>query len=437
MFVFSQVFNPAFPPALTPNSSSNSAARHQQQQQQQQQQQAFMPQPFMDPSYMAYMMMMAAAQPPPPFAAPFPMAVAASHYANPYMDQRFGGGGGSALSLMSMAQRPPLQDDQQSIQSFHFEADPRRPNFMTPHQHPHPHLQHMQQQSSAPNRPQSVSGGSVFEAQQQQPQQQQQSKQQPQSTLLDTSHQVSIKREEVSASARLTPVLHQIPHVRACFSLSGLVQVRANDPCEGQPALVDILSLADMMEHYMSSLRRRSTAKSKRTNDDPTNNELNNGELADDDGREGDHNDDDHNVGDDDDDDEDMERARRDTLANYKLLQDFPGPLLYRESTVKAQVIQFCQRSMRECAMGGSGSGAHSATMIDPQSHALLWDYLSLLVRQNGCVDLKTDVASLLLTGIQSSDAFSSSSANTGTAISASVESLRALGNADEAANAG
>ena len=35
--------------------------------------------------------------------------------------------------------------------------------------------------------------------------------------------------------------------------------------------------------------------------------------------------------------------------------------------------------------------------LIDSQSYALLWEYLSLLVRQNGNVDLKTDISSLLL----------------------------------------
>ena len=33
----------------------------------------------------------------------------------------------------------------------------------------------------------------------------------------------------------------------------------------------------------------------------------------------------------------------------------------------------------------------------DCQSYSLLWDYLSLLVRQNGQIDLKTDISSLLL----------------------------------------
>ncbi|MFX9054198.1 hypothetical protein ABTN50_19965, partial [Acinetobacter baumannii] len=42
----------------------------------------------------------------------------------------------------------------------------------------------------------------------------------------------------------------------ASFSLNGLVQIRANDPCEGQPALVDIISLSDLMEQYLNNLKK-------------------------------------------------------------------------------------------------------------------------------------------------------------------------------------
>lgn len=54
---------------------------------------------------------------------------------------------------------------------------------------------------------------------------------------------------------RMTPLTHQLPHVRASFSLNAMVKVRANDPCEGQPALVDIINLGDMMEHFLSNLK--------------------------------------------------------------------------------------------------------------------------------------------------------------------------------------
>ena len=77
---------------------------------------------------------------------------------------------------------------------------------------------------------------------------------------------------------------------------------------------------------------------------------------------------------------------------DYKLLQEFPGPLV-KEHTSKAQLIQFCQKNIRECLSNAN------VNLIDPQSHALLWDFLALLVRQNGIVDLKTDISSLLLSG--------------------------------------
>ena len=83
----------------------------------------------------------------------------------------------------------------------------------------------------------------------------------------------------------------------------------------------------------------------------------------------------------------------RDKISiEYKLLQEFPGPLI-KEHTSKAQLIQFCQKNIRECLSNTN------VNLIDPQSHALLWDFLALLVRQNGIVDLKTDISPLLLSG--------------------------------------
>jgi hypothetical protein len=49
----------------------------------------------------------------------------------------------------------------------------------------------------------------------------------------------------------MTPQLHPLPHVRACFSLNSLVQIKANDPCEGQPALVDIFNLTEVVDQYL------------------------------------------------------------------------------------------------------------------------------------------------------------------------------------------
>jgi hypothetical protein len=127
---------------------------------------------------------------------------------------------------------------------------------------------------------------------------------------------------------RLTPLHHKLPHIKATFGLNCVVQVRANDPCQVQPALVDIHNLNDLIEDYL--------------NEDP----------------------------------------------NYKLVQEFPGPLC-RETTPKTLVIQFCQKRMKECLS--------NTNLIDSQSYALLWEFLALLVRQNGNIDLKTDVSPLLI----------------------------------------
>ena len=58
-------------------------------------------------------------------------------------------------------------------------------------------------------------------------------------------------------------------------------------------------------------------------------------------------------------------------IVNYKLMQEFPGPLI-REHTSKAQVIQFCQKNVKQCLSNSN------INLIDPQSHALLYNnYIS------------------------------------------------------------
>ena len=44
--------------------------------------------------------------------------------------------------------------------------------------------------------------------------------------------------------------------IPACFSLASIIQTRANDPCEGQPALVDMIQLSDVMEQYLLNLKQ-------------------------------------------------------------------------------------------------------------------------------------------------------------------------------------
>ncbi len=252
-----------------------------------------------------------------------------------------------------------LPDDQQSIQSFHFDIDTRsekRLNFMS-------------------NRPQSVAGGVAFKTEPadsknflnttnvglltaddtRQASDFQQQNHLMNNTQLETANeqQMIIKREEVIH--RMTPQLHQLPHVKGNFSLNSIVQIRANDPCEGQPALVDILNIGDIMEHYLTQTKLDSSL-SDSEDSDTTNKEI-----------------------------------KEEILYNYKLLQEYPGPLV-KDRTSKAQLIQFCQKNVKECLS--------NVNLIDPQSHALLWDYLGLMVRQNGLVDLKTDISPLLLAGI-------------------------------------
>lgn len=65
---------------------------------------------------------------------------------------------------------------------------------------------------------------------------------------------------------RMTPLTHQLPHVRASFALNAMIKVRANDPCEGQPALVDIINLGDMMEHFLSNLKNMKSSECNYSN---------------------------------------------------------------------------------------------------------------------------------------------------------------------------
>jgi len=91
-----------------------------------------------------------------------------------------------------------------------------------------------------------------------------------QRTSSTTENSSLIKREE---QHRMTPQIHQLPHVRASFSLNGLVQIRANDPCEGQPALVDIINLTDLMEHYLADIKQSRMSKTINIDDQDQANE--------------------------------------------------------------------------------------------------------------------------------------------------------------------
>lgn len=52
---------------------------------------------------------------------------------------------------------------------------------------------------------------------------------------------------------RLTPFLYPKPHIKAKFGLNTILKIKANDPCEGQPALVEIHNLYDLIEDYLNN----------------------------------------------------------------------------------------------------------------------------------------------------------------------------------------
>jgi len=277
---------------------------------------------------------------------------------NPYMGPMMPNFGMYGSASLAGGQRQ-LQDDQQSMHSYHFENLDQRDRKPSISQSQAAHLKTEPVESNS-------RGGLLMEDPNQ-------------SQLLNTeiiglttaaTDQVTASSETTKSDEmkhRLTPPLYpqNKPHVRGTFSLNNLVQVRPNEPCEGQPALVDILNLTDLMEQYMTKLKNMKTMET---------NELTE-ELEDE-----------SNI---------SSETRNELLINYKLLQEFPGPLV-KENTSKAQLIQFCQKNVKECLSN------QNANLIDPQSHALLWDYLALLVRQNGLVDLKTDISPLLLSVIDS-----------------------------------
>ena len=154
---------------------------------------------------------------------------------------------------------------------------------------------------------------------------------------------VNNRLDQIKLRDRQTPMLHNRPHPKAIFAgFNCLLEIKPNDPCEGQPALVEIHNLNDLLDDYLSTDR------------------------------------------------------------DYQQIQEFPGPLEINQ-TSKATVIQYCQRKIKEYQLGGSNFN-YSLQSADPQSSLLLWEYLALLVRQNGHVDLRTDIPALLLNDEQTND---------------------------------
>lgn len=73
--------------------------------------------------------------------------------------------------------------------------------------------------------------------------------------------------------------------------------------------------------------------------------------------------------------------------ADLDILRDFPGPLV-RGQTHKNDIINFCTRKLRQTA--------EDVNLVDRDSQILMWEFLILLVRQNGVV-VGTDIAELLV----------------------------------------
>lgn len=164
----------------------------------------FMPPPYMDPAA-AYMYYQMAAQQPfgfHPMHNPFP---------NPYGMGPMPPYGMYGSASLSGGQRQ-LQEDQQSMKSFHFEAldtrseKPRNPSFSM-------------NQIKAEAVDNSQHGGLLMED----PNQSQNINTEILG-LTENPSEADSKREEIQH--RMTPQLHNIPHVRAAFSLNNIVQVR-------------------------------------------------------------------------------------------------------------------------------------------------------------------------------------------------------------------
>lgn len=78
-----------------------------------------------------------------------------------------------------------------------------------------------------------------------------------------------------------------------------------------------------------------------------------------------------------------------------KLFQSYPGPLV-KDKTHKKSVIEFCEEQLRNGPMPGLGqalmksrgnslNSLHSLNSnVNRGSYSLLWNYIILLLRQNG-----------------------------------------------------
>ncbi|ELT91611.1 hypothetical protein CAPTEDRAFT_188765 [Capitella teleta] len=141
----------------------------------------------------------------------------------------------------------------------------------------------------------------------------------------DPNYQYPVKAEPEEPK-RMTPAKFLMPHVCAKFGgASQLIQVAPNKPDEGEPALLNITELGQLLGQSRAA----------------------------------------------------------------ENLKKFPGPLV-KGQTHKAEVTAFCRMKADDCR--------RNVDLRDRESAQLLWDYLALLVQQNGIV-VGTDIAQLLLDG--------------------------------------
>ncbi len=140
--------------------------------------------------------------------------------------------------------------------------------------------------------------------------------------------------------ARGTPEIFSCPHARVTFSFGGqLVVVLPSNVCAGQPAVVEIQGVRDL--------------------------------LMDDESRE-----------------------------FVEAVKDSPGPFMPRD-TPKNVVVSFSSARAQECrerrgALAGSDGSAVLSDAEQCEDEVLFWEFLMLLCQQNGVV-MPTDVADLLM----------------------------------------
>ncbi|CAF3503699.1 unnamed protein product [Rotaria sp. Silwood1] len=113
-------------------------------------------------------------------------------------------------------------------------------------------------------------------------------------------------------------------------------------------------------------------------------------------------------------------------VEERQLMSDFIGPLT--ASTAKSNVIRYCERQ--------SQLANKSIHIIDRDALSIIWQYMALLVKNNGVIDVRVDIPKILWSSNNTSTIEESSSHNNNTSLSSATleNSLReflALGEID------